>query len=131
MSQRANVNNAARLGYTKTGKTTVTSRRNSSHRNKTVSGILNTRQKSHAGKKEPRMSKEGARVHPAPKNGARSAACPIHLLVDLRIMAALRRAESGRRPRRQVQPEWPAPACELSHRRIVRAQGPSGPRSHP
>src|SRR5262249_20565054 len=112
MSQSANVNSAARLGYTKTGRTTVTSRRNRSNRNKTVSGILSTRQKSHAGKKEPKMSREGARVHPAPKKGARSAACLIHLLVDPRIMAALPGAESGRRLRRQVQPEWPAPACE-------------------
>src|SRR5208283_2037229 len=59
MSHSANVKNAAKLGYTRMGKAICMCRRCSANRAKAVSTIANTRQKSHAGKNEPRMSMEG------------------------------------------------------------------------
>ena len=45
-------------------------KRKRSHRAKTVSAAPDTKHRSHAGKNEPRMSNEGALLHPAAKSGA-------------------------------------------------------------
>ena len=61
---------AVRLGYVRIGAATMIWIRNSSHRKATVSSMPAARHTSQAGKKEPRMSKEGARPQPARTNAA-------------------------------------------------------------
>jgi hypothetical protein len=61
-SQSANVNSAVRLGYVSTGNATTTRSRKNSQWAATVSKRPHTRHTSHAGKNEPRMSKDGARL---------------------------------------------------------------------
>src|SRR6516164_8319038 len=69
MSHSANANKAVRLGYTRIGTTIAMCRRNSSHRARKVSTMDTAKQTSHAGKNEPRMSKEGAREQLASSQG--------------------------------------------------------------
>src|SRR5580692_2068686 len=56
------VTSAVRLGYVKTGSQSATLTRISSHRTAMVSSTANARQTSQAGKNDPRISNEGARV---------------------------------------------------------------------
>src|SRR5580698_10867035 len=56
------VTSAVRLGYAKTGSQSTTLTRINSHRTAMVSSTANARQASQAGKNDPRISNEGARV---------------------------------------------------------------------
>jgi hypothetical protein len=85
-SQSAKVNNAVRLGYTKTGKRSAMRRRKSNHLVRTVSRRATARQISHAGKNEPMMSKEGARAQLASRSGVRRVQYFTNWLVRLLVM---------------------------------------------
>src|SRR5260370_23508209 len=107
--------------------------RNSTNRQIVVRRMAEMKQTSHAGKKEPRMSSEGAREQPASSNGASAHARLTHRLFLLAFMAEVSAhwGEWNRRCGKLNLRARRAPACAPAHRRSEPARGDAARQLHP